>query len=160
MSNHRLWLATPLDAETMAALHAPAFDDAWPEEAFASLLSREEVFAVLGAVGNERVAQGLVLMRAVAEEAEVLTICVAGKARRDGLGQSLLIEACKIARARGADHLFLEVAETNVAATQLYHKLGFRMVGRRAAYYRQADNAADALVMRRDLAGGARPEET
>src|SRR5882672_4430354 len=99
---HRLWLATPLDAAKMAELHAPAFPDAWPEEAFASLLSRDEVFAILGATGNDRVAQGLVLMRAVAEEAEVLTICVADEARREGLGQSLLIEACKIARARGA----------------------------------------------------------
>jgi ribosomal-protein-alanine N-acetyltransferase len=155
---HRLWLATPLDASKMAELHAPAFADAWPEEAFASLLSREEVFAVLGATGADRAAQGLVLMRAVAEEAEVLTICVASEARRDGLGRSLLIEACKIARARGADHLFLEVAETNAAATRLYHKLGFKTVGRRRAYYRQAEDAADALVMRREL--GTRPEET
>lgn len=148
---HRLWLATPLDAAKMAALHEPAFVDHWPEEAFASLLSREEVFAVLGATGNDRPAKGFVLMRAVAEEAEVLTLCVAAGARRDGLGQSLLIEACKIARARGADHLFLEVAESNEAASLLYQKLGFKTVGRRAAYYRQADNAADALVMRRDL---------
>ncbi len=158
MSTHRLWLATPLDAATMAELHRPAFEDAWPEEAFASLLSREEVFAILGAAGNDRMAQGLVLMRAVAGEAEVLTICVANDARREGIGQSLLIEACKIALARGADHLFLEVADTNLPATRLYHKLGFKTIGRRAAYYRQADNAADALVMRREL-GQARPEE-
>jgi ribosomal-protein-alanine N-acetyltransferase len=156
---HRLWLATPLDANKMAELHKPAFDDPWPEEAFASLLSREEVFAVLGAIGDGRVAKGFVLMRAVAEEAEVLTLCVANESRRDGLGQALLIEACKIARARGADHLFLEVAENNTAAYLLYQKLGFRSVGRRAAYYRQADNAADALVMRRDL-GPTRPDET
>ena len=148
---HRLWLATPLDAAKIAELHEPAFVDHWPEEAFASLLSRDEVFAVLGAIGNDRLAKGFVLMRAVAEEAEVLTLCVAADARRDGLGQSLLIEACKIARARGADHLFLEVAESNEAASLLYQKLGFKTVGRRAAYYRQADNAADALVMRRDL---------
>lgn len=157
---HRLWLATPLDAAKMAELHKPAFNDAWPEEAFSSLLSSEEVFAVLGATGgDERAAKGFVLMRAVAEEAEVLTLCVASEARRDGLGQSLLIEACKIALARGADHLFLEVAENNEAATLLYQKLGFKTVGRRAAYYRQADNAADALVMRREL-GQARPDET
>jgi len=156
---HRLWLATPLDAVTMAELHKPAFADAWPEEAFASLLSRDEVFAVLGAIGDERGAKGFVLMRAAADEAEVLTLCVASEARRDGLGQSLLIEACKIARARGADHLFLEVAENNEAATLLYQKLGFKTVGRRSAYYRQADNAADALVMRRELKP-ARPDET
>lgn len=157
--SHRLWLATPLDAATMAELHKPSFPDPWPEEAFASLLSREEVFAVLGAISSERAAKGFVLMRAVAEEAEVLTVCVAADARRDGLGQSLLIEACKIARARGADHLFLEVAEGNEAATLLYQKLGFKTVGRRAAYYRQSESAADALVMRRDL-GPPRPKET
>ena len=156
---HRLWLATPLDAVTMAELHKPAFEDSWPEEAFASLLSRDEVFAVLGAVGDERAAKGFVLMRAVAEEAEVLTLCVANESRRDGLGQSLLVEACKIARARGADHLFLEVAEGNEAAMLLYQKLGFKTVGRRAAYYRQSENATDALVMRRDL-GPPRPKET
>jgi ribosomal-protein-alanine N-acetyltransferase len=157
--SHRLWLATPLDAAKMAELHAPSFPDPWPEEAFAALLAREEVFAVLGALGEERAAKGFVLMRAVAEEAEVLTLCVAVDARRDGLGQSLLIEACKIARARGTDHLFLEVAEGNEAATLLYQKLGFKTVGRRAAYYRQSENATDALVMRREIKG-ARPEET
>ena len=53
---------------------------------------------------------------------------------------------------RGAEDIFLEVDEGNVAARGLYAKLGFAKVGERKAYYAAADGRrSTALVMRRDL---------
>jgi ribosomal-protein-alanine N-acetyltransferase len=55
------------------------------------------------------------------------------------------------ARMRGAEEIFLEVDEGNLAALRLYEKLGFAKVGERKAYYEQAGRRSTALVMRRDL---------
>ena len=151
MTDFRVWEGAANDAPTLAALHAPAFSDAWPEAAFSSLLERGEVFVLLGVCDGATAAQGFVLVRAVADEAEVLTFCVAREARRSGLGATLLRAACEAARSRGAMQMFLEVGESNVAALSLYRREGFGEVGRRAAYYHHGPDASDAIVMRKSL---------
>jgi len=148
---HRLWSGDAQDAGMLARLHADALPDAWPEAAFASLLSRAEVFVLLGARADAPIADGFILVRVVAGEAEVLTFCVAEPARRCGLGAALLNAACDAAKAREGAQMFLEVSETNASALALYQRAGFVAVGRRAAYYRQGSAAADAIVMRKAL---------
>lgn len=138
------------DAPVLASLHAPVFADAWPAEAFASLLSREGVSVFLGARAAGS-AEGFVLVRVAAGEAEVLTFCVAEAARRCGLGRALLRAAVDAAAAARAVEMFLEVGEENAAALALYRREGFQDVGRRRAYYRHGDDGADALVMRKVL---------
>lgn len=135
----------------LARLHAGAIADAWPEPSFASLLSREETFVLLGAANGSDDAQGFILMRCVAEEAEVLTFCVVEGARRGGMGAALLEAACERVRGRGGVQIFLEVSQDNSGALALYQKSGFVAVGRRAAYYRHGSSAADALVMRKAI---------
>ncbi len=149
----RIWTGGRDDAALLAALHAPAFSDAWPEPAFASLLERDEVMVLLGAIESGS-PQGFILMRMVADEAEVLTFCVTEAVRRRGLGRALLDAACGAARARGAVQAFLEVGAKNDAALGLYREAGFAEVGRRAAYYHHGTDASDALVMRRILNSG------
>jgi ribosomal-protein-alanine N-acetyltransferase len=146
----RIWRGGVGDATVLAALHAPAFPDAWPEPAFASLLERAEVVALLGADGDAA-AQGFILVQVVAGEAEVLTFCVAETVRGRGLGRALLDAACEAASRAGASEMFLEVGERNVAAISLYGSLGFLAVGRRGAYYHHGADASDAIVMRRAL---------
>ncbi|WP_376087518.1 GNAT family N-acetyltransferase [Roseomonas sp. CCTCC AB2023176] len=88
---------------------------------------------------------GFVLARAVAGEAEVLTIAVLPERRRAGLGWSLLVAAVAEAGRRGAAALFLEVSEANAAARALYARAGAVEVGRRRRYY---VDGTDALVLR------------
>jgi ribosomal-protein-alanine N-acetyltransferase len=141
----RLRPATAEDAVALAAVHALAFDAPWPPEAFTGLLESPGVFA-LAAVTNAPVA--LILMRAVADEAEVLTLAVAPAHRRRGAAKALLTAGLDLAAAAGAQTAFLEVA--------LYHGAGFAQVGRRPGYYARADGSAiDALVLRRALNSGA-----
>ena len=147
----KIWRGSVEDAPSLAALHAPVFPDAWPEEAFRSLLPREGVVVLMGARADADAAEGFILIRVVAGEAEVLTFCVAADARRSGLGSALLAAAYDVARDLGADEIFLEVGERNEAALALYRRDGFVVVGRRAAYYHHGDQSADALVMRRIL---------
>lgn len=129
------------DAEALAAIHAEAFDPPWDADSFRTLLGRPGVFA-----GVE--ADGFILIRVVADEAEILTLAVRPAARRRGVAARLTAQATAQARALGATRLFLEVADDNVAARGLYAALGFETAGLRRGYYRRAKGAAtDALIL-------------
>ncbi|OYX58283.1 MAG: ribosomal-protein-alanine acetyltransferase [Brevundimonas subvibrioides] len=128
-------------ARGLADLHAAAFDAPWPAKAFADLLGQAGVFL-------EGEADGFVLIRTVADEAEILTLAVRPAARRKGLGARLLRAATVRAAAIGATRMFLEVAEDNAPARALYGALGFEAAGRRPRYYPRADGpAVDALLL-------------
>ena len=137
------------DPERLADLHACAFDAPWDAPAFAALLVQPGVFAV------ER-PDGFILMRVVADEAEILTLAVRPSARGKGLGGELTSEGLARAQAMGAERAFLEVAEDNAAARTLYARLGFTEAGRRRAYYAGADGRRrDALVLTLNFPGPA-----
>jgi ribosomal-protein-alanine N-acetyltransferase len=133
-------------AGRLGRLHAAAFDTPWDAAAFADLLKQTGVVAVESA-------DGFILMRAVADEAEVLTLAVRPAARGRGEGARLLARGVAAARAAGAGRVFLEVADDNVAALALYRRAGFVEAGRRPRYYARADGARrDALLLTLNLA--------
>ncbi len=140
--------ARPVDAAMLAIVHAFAFSegDSWGPDAMALTLG------LPGAFGFLRPGAGLILARAVADEAEVLTLGVVPAARREGLGTALLETAKAEAARRGARAMFLEVSTLNDAAHRLYFGVGFVEVGRRAGYY--ADGS-DALLLRAGLSTAA-----
>ncbi len=128
----------------MAAIHAASFPprERWGEDAMRLQLELPGAFGLIDARG------GFVLARVAADEAEILSIAVMPKARRVGLGRTLLTAAIAEARARGAAAMFLEVAAANAAARALYAQAGFREVGTRPNYY---PGGAVALVLRAAL---------
>ena len=129
------------DPAVLAALHAEAFDAPWDAASLSALLASPGVFAV----AEE---DGFILIRVVADEAEILTLAVRPAARRGGLGGRLVEAAVVRAAALGAERMFLEVAEDNVAARALYARAGFNEAGRRRGYYARADGSReDALVL-------------
>lgn len=132
-------------ASLLAALHAEAFPPAecWGAQAITLMLELPGHFALLAV--DEGAPQGFAMGRAVADEAEVLTLAVLPQARRAGVGLALMQALAEQARRRGATTLFLEVAETNVAARALYERMGATPCGRRRAYY---PDGGDALVLR------------
>ena len=143
--------AIPADAAAMAVLHAAAFETPWPEADIAQLLVAIGGFGVVARRGDQPPA-GFVLARAIAGEAEILTLAADPAQRRRGIGLALLTVAIGIARENGAGAMFLEVADDNTAAVALYAKAGFTEAGRRRAYYRRAGGkAVDARVLRLDL---------
>jgi ribosomal-protein-alanine N-acetyltransferase len=145
---------TPAD---LATLHARAFTTPrpWSEAEFTALLA--DPLAFLLVEGDA----AFLLGRAVAGEAELLTIAVAPEARRLGLGRKLVGRFIYQARLRGAESAFLEVAEDNAAARGLYRASGFAEAGRRRGYYRTPEGkAVDALVLVRSLQEQAAPTST
>ena len=140
----------PGEAETLAEIHAAAFGHAWSGDEFAALLGERTVFAV-GVRRGRRLA-GFVLVRVVADEAEILTIAVRPGDRRRGLGRMLMEEALRRLHRAGASACFLEVDRGNAAAVALYRSLGYELAGERRSYYRSpAAGGGTALVMRVQL---------
>lgn len=134
--------------EALAGLHARCFRSPppWGASDFAGLLA--DPLAFLLVEGDA----GLLLGRAVAGEAELLTLAVAPEARRLGLGRRLVARFLYQAQLRGAGRAFLEVAADNAAAIALYESSGFLSAGVRKGYYRdEGGQRIDALVMARDL---------
>ena len=137
------------EAQALAQLHAAAFDHAWSADEIAQLLDGPGGFALL--VENES-PLAFILCRAVAGEAEILTLAVDPALRRRGLARALVEAAAGAGEMAGADVMFLEVAHDNLPALGLYEAAGFARAGLRRGYYdRGAAGSADAVVMRLDL---------
>lgn len=131
----------------LAALHAAAFAEPWDAKAFDALLRQAGVYAI-------EAPDGFILMRAVADEAEILTLAVRPRARGRGLGGRLVGAGVIEAAARGAVRLFLEVSADNAPALALYARTGFVEAGRRPGYYARPEGGRqDALLLALNLTG-------
>lgn len=137
------------DAEAMARVHARAFTHGWSAHEIGGFMEGHGAYALVAEADDGQLG-GFILCRAIAGEAEVLTLAVDPDHRRLGLGRALVEAAAKLA-APSCEALFLEVADDNVAAIGLYQGAGFARVGVRHDYYEHPEGRRDAIVMRRDL---------
>lgn len=140
--------------EQLAAVHSAAFEAigqrGWSSSQIGSTLRHEGGFAVVA--HDEDQTRGFILIRAAAEEAELITVAVHPSAHRSGIAHALVNTARKHLVTAAVETLFLEVRSDNVPAIALYEKLGFSRVGLRAGYYRiTASERVDALMYRLNL---------
>ncbi len=150
--------ATDGDYGRIAELHAQGFARGWSKVEVMDLAANESVFMLLARqVGAPEVpAAGFNIVQQTPDEAEILSVGVDEKSRRNGIGGALMREAIRRLQADRVPVLFLEVDATNIAAVHLYERLGFKTVGSRPGYYpaNRADataGRATALVMRLEL---------
>lgn len=141
---------TVYHAGVLSDLHQRAFSDFWTEQSFFSLLSSSFSWGLI-AYANEKAA-GFVLVQAVVDEAEILTIAVDPLYQNQGWGLRLLMTLKKELISKGIKKISLEVAVNNEKAIYLYEKVGFLTVGRRPLYYvkgsrQKTDQPVDAVVM-------------
>lgn len=134
----------PTHAAVVAELHAASFlpDEQWHEAAMHELLVLHGVECGLAVWGNTPV--GFVMIRCIAGEAEVLTLCVSPNFQNRGVGATLIAWALRQARRANSEELFLEVSTKNHVAKNLYKKNGFIKSGFRRDYY---PDGSDAYVM-------------
>lgn len=154
-----MWRTEPLipsQADTAAILYREFFPQAWERrwsaEEFVRLLATPGCFGHLLIDSADSAARGLILLRAAADEAEIITIGVVASHRRRGGAAKLLERATSHCVERGVHTLFLDVAEDNQPARRFYEARGFAIVGIRAAYYtRGATSPAAAVTMKASL---------
>ena len=120
----------------LANLHKQCFPDhPWSADEFADLKKS----------GCEILASdnGFIVWRAVADEAEIITIGVAPDARRQGIAEAMILLMEQELKKSSVVNVFLEVSEVNLPAKKLYEKCGFIPTGKRPKYY----NGTDAIIM-------------
>ena len=78
------------------------------------------------------------------KKGHVVSVAVIDEHRHKGFGSVLVDEALKGVKIRQCSELYLEVRCSNTDAVRLYEKLGFSIIQRLKAYYRDGE---DAYVM-------------
>lgn len=106
-------------------------------------------FADLKKSGCEIIASqnGFIVWRAVADEAELISIGVSPDARRTGIAAAMIGIMEGELKKNGIKSVFLEVAENNAPARKLYEQNGYVQIGVRPKYY----DGVDAIMMKKDL---------
>ncbi len=128
------------DARDLAELRKTSFEDFWSEEEFVSMLSDESFFGF-------REDHGFILCRNVLDCIDIVTFCVEPRHRGEGIGKNLLMEVINFAKKNQCE-IFLEVAEKNYVARNLYESFGFKQISVRKNYYKFSDGIQDAVVMK------------
>ena len=138
------------DLGLLAKLHAASFETAWSEKDIAELLASPGCVALLATSDDGPV--GFLMYRAVADEAEIITICVDPAYQRRGAGLQIVSTTLQLLKSFKIGSMFLEVADGNREAISVYARAGFLEVGKRKAYYvRKNGETEDALIMRAQL---------
>ena len=120
----------------------------WTEGIFRDCLRNgQECWLLMSS--NLNVGHGILSI--AAGESHLLNVCVHPDFQGHGFGRILVEHILERALAGKASTIFLEVRPSNVAACELYDKLGFNEVGIRENYYPSKVGREDALVLAKEL---------
>jgi ribosomal-protein-alanine N-acetyltransferase len=139
-------------AERLAEIHASAFARPWSTHDFEQFLAERQVTADGLFLGTLAQPSGFAISRRAGDEAEILSVALARKARGRGYARTLLATHLQRLAHAGTRTVHLEVEDGNDVALALYRRLGFQDLARREGYYVRPDGSrAGALTMRRVL---------
>lgn len=142
-----------LDAvmEVMDRAFGTQFGEAWTRSQLAGILPMAGVVLTIASDAQSADTIGFSLVRAVADESELLLLAVRPEHHRQGIGRRLLDHFMAQVRDWGVVRVHLEVREGN-PAVRMYREAGFEPVGRRRNYYHAADGERfDAITLARNL---------
>ena len=135
------------DIPAVVELDQKSFSLPWPERSFRFELTDNPASRCWVAELDGQVV-AMIVVWLIVDEAHVATVATDPEYRRQGIGRRLLADALRHIMQDGARSSFLEVRESNLAAQEMYRKLGYEATGRRQRYYR--DNDEDAILMSLD----------
>jgi len=142
----RPWGERDLDA--ISEIERRTFPLPWTRDQFRDLIAHPAGLGWVAAGADGRVV-GYAIGWVAGDEAELADLAVSEERRDQGIGADLVRSFAREAGVRGARRLYLEVRVSNESAQRFYGRLGFGVVGRRTAYYRNPRE--DALAMAADL---------
>ncbi|HET9898133.1 MAG TPA: ribosomal protein S18-alanine N-acetyltransferase [Streptosporangiaceae bacterium] len=149
---------TPADIDEVVKVDQEVFGaEAWTAQMLASELEQQpgSRYYLVAHIGGQVVGYGGLL--GAGGQSDVVTLAVAIRHWGQGIGSALLKALMAEASRRGCGEIFLEVRTDNNRAQDLYRRHGFTAIGIRRGYYQPS--GADALVMRRDLAGAGAEDQ-
>ncbi|MCX7600248.1 MAG: ribosomal protein S18-alanine N-acetyltransferase [Armatimonadetes bacterium] len=130
------------DLAAVMEIERASFPTPWSDAAMRRELEcQENSYVLVAEVGDRPV--GYVVTWVYSGEAHVLNVAVAPDERGQGLGELLMLSAIEEAISRRCRQVVLEYRVSNLAAANLYRKLGFVPAGLRPRYY--LDTGEDAI---------------
>ncbi|MBA2259035.1 MAG: ribosomal protein S18-alanine N-acetyltransferase [Acidobacteria bacterium] len=131
----------PDDLAAIVALEADSFTNPWTPEALTTML-RSDITHLYVVRKQEHEIVGFCACWLIETELHINTLAVSSRYRRQGIATRLVRF---VLEATGADKATLEVRRSNLAAIDLYEKLGFQATAVRERYYRNPDD--DGLIL-------------
>jgi len=149
MLNHAFLIRkmTQQDLDELMIIENDCFSLPWSRQAYETELDNH--FADYLVCDWQGEVAAYVGLWTVFEEAHITNVAVGRKFRRMGMGQILMLEAEKLALAKQASRILLEVRPSNIAALTMYNNLGYLPTSLRKQYY--SDNQEDAIIMTKYL---------
>jgi len=143
---------TAADLDQVVELERAVFGaEAWTRQMLAGELEQQPASRYYLVADDRGRIAGYAGLFGVGWQGDVLTLAVATNRWGNGIGSALLEALLAEAARRGCTEIFLEVRTDNTRAQRLYRRHEFTEIGVRRGYYQPS--GADALVMRRSLAG-------
>lgn len=134
--------------ETASVLHQACLKEGWSLATLRETMAESTIIgftAVQIAPSNPLI--GFIVMRIILGEAEILTLVVSPHARRQGVGKALMKKTLNLTYNKGAEYVYLEAAENNVAALKLYSLFGSEKYGERPGYYSSKEGFKEAAIL-------------
>ena len=138
---------SPGDIPAVAAMEAKYFGIPWKEESIAHYMEAGNTIFLTARRAKKIV--GYMALMCVADESDLVSICVHEDYRNLGIARELLDISYEMASKRGVRTVNLEVRESNAAAISLYESENFTRVGKRPGFYKKPEE--DALLYRKEL---------
>ena len=144
MSGERRFIPLgPIHLRRLMEIERSSFANPWREADFCYLLADRDALCLGLLHCGELI--GYALGYFAGRDFHLANLAVDPACRHRGWAEQLVRRILRLAAERGAGLCALEVRAANRAALALYRKAGFRVVGRRAAYY--DDPPDDAVLM-------------
>lgn len=133
------------DVQAVHKIELASFPTPWTLDSFYYEMTENQFAHYLVAEDGYGEIIGFCGIWLVIDAAQITNVAVIQSVRGQGIGETLMREAMRVAKEANTDVMSLEVRVTNTVAQNLYRKLGFQDGGLRKGYY--TDNQEDALVM-------------
>lgn len=134
---------TDADLIEVAELEARIFSDPWSLKVYEETLKLDEVIYLLEEINGRIVS--VCGVRNIAGDGEITNVMTAQDYRGQGIAYRLLSQLLDEGSKIGINDFTLEVRAGNVAAINLYEKLGFISEGVRPGFYEHPKE--DAVIM-------------
>ena len=146
------------DLDGVIDVERESFTNPWTRDMYAWELQNREVCHIYVVRTDDCPVAGFCAFWLVFDEIHINNLAIRPRFRGHGIGTALLQRIVAEARALGAPRATLEVRASNVAARNLYARLGFYVAGTRRNYY--TNPVEDALILWRDDRGpGLAPQQ-
>jgi len=123
-----------------------SFTSPWSEASFVSELHTR--YAICRVAENGNTIAGYICVRQISDECHIMNLAVNNLYRRRGIASLMLKDVLNDLKSQGQTVLHLEVRASNIAAQNLYTKLGFSVIGSRKNYYMYPAEDAVLMLMR------------